>query len=448
MYFLLSLLLEFRPPFLLLFLTNESASLMPSTISTTTRITMARQKHATWNVVYCKSRTVDKTLFENQHEFFRNTDLFTTLIPSLFEALPLPHDAIPRGIVPVSSRNKFQKTSTFAMILSYNGIHFPGGYEHNPNLCTHQQPTVRGVLTQRVAKVLQKKSNHKLHISTAGRTDAFVSAKSALCSFTTSTLLVEAAAAAAVVTAATDVQHSSSQIMEQEDTPFGALCRRLNEESQNNDITVHSILPVSSSFHATFSTTAREYVYVLPILLHNPQTMNDTLLQCFVADKLLNSLQNLPLDYFAFSSGKVKTATTICTMKEAGCWLYNSDGECLHYATSVNSLALADREVTRGFGDAWRDVLFLQEEQNLCCCLVFRLKADRFLRRMIRKLINALLQETMHIINEYKIGLPNSDIIGKEDEWKNRLIHRLEQKDRSNNPPAPPIGLCLWRVEV
>jgi tRNA pseudouridine(38-40) synthase len=325
------------------------------------------------------------------------------------------------------------------MILSYNGIHFPGGYEHNPKLCTNQQPTVRGVLTQRIAKVLQKKSNHKLHISTAGRTDAFVSAKSALCSFTTSTLLVEEAAAVAAAADTVDFQHSSSQIMERDDSPFGALCRRLNNESQNNDITVHSILPVSSSFHATFSTTAREYVYALPIRLCSPQTMSDTLLQCFVADKLLNSLQNLPLDYFAFSS--------TCTLKQAGCWLYDSDGECLHYSSSVNSSSLDNKEVTRGFGDAWRDVL-LQEEQKLCCCLVFRLKADRFLRRMIRKLINALLQETMHIISEYTTSLPNSAILGKEDEWKNRLILRLEQKDRSNNPPAPPIGLCLWRVEV
>jgi tRNA pseudouridine(38-40) synthase len=332
------------------------------------------------------------------------------------------------------------------MTLSYNGIHFPGGYEHNPNLCTNEQPTVRGVLTQRLAKVLQKKSHQKLHISTAGRTDAFVSAKSALCSFTTSAQLIEEAAAAAAATA--PEYQNSSQITKQDNFPVGALCRKLNEVSQNNDITVHTILPVSSSFHATFSTKAREYVYVLPIRCHPQTAIDNTLLPCVIADKLLNSLENLPLDYFAFSSGKVKTATTICTIQQAGCWLYNTDGDCLHYASSTASSNFIDKEVTPKFGETWREVL-RQDERNLCCyCLVFKLKADRFLRRMIRKLINALLQETMRIISDYNTSLLDSDVIGKEEEWKNSLILRLEQKDRSNNPPAPPIGLCLWRVEV
>jgi len=75
---------------------------------------------------------------------------------------------------------------------------------------------------------------------------------------------------------------------------------------------------------------------------------------------------------------------------------------------------------------------------------------------MIRKLINAILQETSDVLSDY---YDNSNINGiylkdarfctaKVDEWKYKLIQRLEMNDRSNNPPAPPYGLFLWKVEV
>ncbi len=409
----------------------------------TTRVTVAvRKNHSSCIIQRHHNRTVEGASFDHhQHEFFRNKDLFTRLIPTLFEALPLPYNAIPQGIVKATTHttapNSFKHSSTFAMVLSYNGIHFPGGYEHNPNLSVDQQPTVRGILTQRLAKVLKKKTDHKLHISTAGRTDAFVSAKSALCSFTTPTLLIAAAATAF---------QDAPQKIEHHDWPWNVLRKRLNEESENNDIIVHSILPVSSSFHATFSTKSREYIYVLPFY-SSSQDISETLLQSFVADKLLAALQGLPLDYFAFSSGKVKTATTVCTIRQAGCWMYNSTGACVYNSSSVGAKT-PHEEVIHGFGDTWKKVL-LQEHQQPCCCFVFKLKSDRFLRRMIRKLINALLQETTSVIDKYKTSSSCADeIYRKEDEWKNRLILRLEQKDRSNNPPASPLGLCLWRIEV
>lgn len=365
----------------------------------------------------------DHSFDHQQHQYFRDTQLFTSLVPKLFQTLPLPHNSMSPEIIPATVQ-PFNKLSTFAMIVSYNGLSFSGGYEHNPNLSPVHQPTVRGTLTQRMVLAMNRKS--KLHIATAGRTDAYVSAKAALFSFRTATTVLK------------------------DTDDLNELRNQLNKESLNNDINVHSIFCVSSSFHATFSTKSREYIYVLPFRNSSDNIAYNTILS-YVADTLLSTLQNSPLDYFAFSSRKVKTATTMCTIQQAGCWFYNTAGSCVYYS------ACADKneteEVVEGFGDAWGKIIQQQNEE--CGCFVFKLKSDRFLRRMIRKLINALLQETSDVLSDYYDNSNNGIYLkdarfctAKVDEWKYKLIQRLEMNDRSNNPPAPPYGLFLWKVEV
>ena len=73
-----------------------------------------------------------------------------------------------------------KQKSTYAMMVSYDGKSFPGGYEINPSF-PPDNPTVQGTLTDHITNVAG--IPNKLWVATAGRTDAKVSAKGALVSF-------------------------------------------------------------------------------------------------------------------------------------------------------------------------------------------------------------------------------------------------------------------------
>eukprot|EP00566_Odontella_aurita_P022703 CAMPEP_0113585298 /NCGR_PEP_ID=MMETSP0015_2-20120614/33611_1 /TAXON_ID=2838 /ORGANISM="Odontella" /LENGTH=136 /DNA_ID=CAMNT_0000490503 /DNA_START=2 /DNA_END=408 /DNA_ORIENTATION=+ /assembly_acc=CAM_ASM_000160 len=76
------------------------------------------------------------------------------IAPELFRSLPLhPNSNPPRGLPPpVPHRNPTMKLNpTYALVVSYDGTAFPGGYEKNPNL---DVPTVQGVLSERISSAI------------------------------------------------------------------------------------------------------------------------------------------------------------------------------------------------------------------------------------------------------------------------------------------------------
>lgn len=346
----------------------------------------------------------------NRHEIFSvDVDRQFAVVADLLQQLPVPPwpnlpESKPHPNPTVAAKQK----ATYAMMLAYNGRSFPGGYEINPSF-PPDNPTVQGVLTEQIKSVAG--ISHKLWVATAGRTDAKVSAKGALVSFATR-------------------NHIEDQ---------GSFIDDLNNcFPDEGEMRIHGIQEVDSSFHASFATTAREYVYVLPVLKNEFDDSNKLQALADVSDSLLSSVVGEELDYLGLSAGKVKTQTTLCKFQFAGCWYYGVDKD----EVSVQEKS----DVVPGFGDCWRMIIEREEQHNeYSGCLVFKVKSNRFLRRMMRKLINSVLMDASDVLETY---VDQDERMARKEQWKQKWRERVETKDRGGNDAAPPEGLCLWRVDV
>lgn len=342
----------------------------------------------------------------NRHEYF-SLDIgrqFDIVAP-LLDLLPLPD--WPSLPIPTQHPNPTVKRKhTYAMLISYNGIRFPGGYEINPSFGA-DKPTCQGELHKNIMSVL---GMSKLWVATAGRTDAKVSAKAGLVSFAT-----------------------------REEIEPDIFVDELNASFEHGEIKIHGMKAVDSSFHASFGTTAREYLYILPILRNEYGDSRQLQMLADVADSMLSNVVGKELDYIGISAGKVKTATTNCTFHNAGCWYYDTD-DCIR----------KENNVVPGFSDCWESVCqqYKKRDSEQCeyiGCMVFKVKSNRFLKRMMRKLINSVLLDASEVLETYQ---DHATILAAKDEWKDKWRQRVDTKDRSGNDAAPPEGLCLWRVDV
>ena len=345
----------------------------------------------------------------NRHEVFSaDVDRQFAVVGDLLQQLPVPSwpNLPPLKVHPnpiVAAKRK----STYGMMVSYDGKSFPGGYEINPSF-PPDNPTVQGTLTDHIKNVAG--IPNKLWVATAGRTDAKVSAKGALVSFATREHIAD---------------HNN-------------FIDELNNCFPGGEMKMHGIQEVDSSFHASFGTTAREYIYILPVLKSEFNDFGQLQALADVSDTLLSAVVGEELDYLGISAGKVKTATTLCKFENAGCWYYgaNKNEEYQQYKS----------EVVPGFGYCWRSIIERDEQHHeYSGCLVFKVKSDRFLRRMMRKLINSVLMDASDVLKVYP---DRNDRAASKEEWKQKWRERVETKDRSGNDAAPPDGLCLWRVDV
>lgn len=346
----------------------------------------------------------------NRHEIFSvDVDRQFAVVADLLQQLPVPPwpnlpESKPHPNPTVAAKQK----ATYAMMLAYNGRSFPGGYEINPSF-PPDNPTVQGVLTEQIKSVAG--ISQKLWVATAGRTDAKVSAKGALVSFAT------------------------RNYIDDHETFIDDLNDCFPDEGE---MRIHGIQEVDSSFHASFATTAREYVYVLPVLKNECDDSNKLQALADVSDSLLSSVVGEELDYLGISAGKVKTQTTLCTFQLAGCWYYGSDKD----EVSVQEKS----DVVPGFGDCWNMIIKREEQHNeYSGCLVFKVKSNRFLRRMMRKLINSVLMDASDVLEKYA---DQDERMARKEQWKQKWRERVETKERGGNDAAPPEGLCLWRVDV
>jgi len=143
---------------------------------------------------------------------------------------------------------------------------------------------------------------------------------------------------------------------------------------------IRSVECVGDDFHPTFGATCRAYAYLLDLPMDNNDTNNDyregeanvlstqrispTLVPKMNA--ILQTLERKELDYLAFSYGKVKSQTTLCT-------LYHARAEIVEWVCSKYE---TDRPIA-------------QKKRAICIELV----GDRFLRRMARILVATALRE-------------------------------------------------------
>jgi tRNA pseudouridine38-40 synthase len=158
-----------------------------------------------------------------------------------------------------------------------------------------------------------------------------------------------------------------------------------------NDIVIHDIMQVSTDFHARFDAKSRTYRY----FIHKQKS-------AFLSDRSLYFPHNLDTnlmnnacemllgtqDFTSFSKLHTDAKTNICTIHDAA-W----------HHSSINDL-------------------------------FFEIKADRFLRNMVRAIVGTMIEVGQHKLStaEFK------EIIEK----KNRCEAKIS---------VPPQGLFLWEIE-
>lgn len=153
---------------------------------------------------------------------------------------------------------------------------------------------------------------------------------------------------------------------------------------------ITKVQKVGDDFHPTFGAACRAYAYLID--LQHEESIESLMTTAIVPklDGMLRCLEGRSLDYVAFSYGKVKTQTTVCTLIHARASLV----ECT-----------------------------ASKKHTICIELV----GDRFLRRMVRILVATALREAC-----------------KEVEDSHALLNILEARDRAQAAfPAPPDGLIF-----
>ena len=197
---------------------------------------------------------------------------------------------------------------------------------------------------------------------------------------------------------------------------------------------VTEITRVSKAFHPTFTTCARAYAYLIDIdsnRISSSQTVErddlshsstlstfDMLVeekveeQVILLNSMLRKIEGKKLDYNGLSYGKVTTSNTFCT-------LYHARAQLVEYEYHESSSATADKQ-------------HIRRKRAVCVELV----GDRFLRRMVRLLIEASVRLVA-------IAFANNE------KSEDALIELIQKNDRKLvGRPAPPDGLIFVGARV
>lgn len=152
------------------------------------------------------------------------------------------------------------------------------------------------------------------------------------------------------------------------------------------NIKVQQVIQVSRAFHPTFTATCRAYVYMIDCTTwkaFGSEKLN-------LLNRLLRALEGKELDYIGVSYGRLKTQTSLCTLHHARACFVSTD----------------------------------QEHTAICIELV----GNRFLRRMVRYLVEAAIRLVL-------IESCNSE---------DALLNQIQQQDRRLiGNAAPPNGLLF-----
>lgn len=204
-------------------------------------------------------------------------------------------------------------------------------------------------------------------------------------------------------------------------------------------IRVTNVAQVSKSFHPTFATTCRAYVYVVDTTSSAPSSSpgictdspanpdcefwsgvgpsnNRVMEKVAYLNTILQHLEGKEIDFIGLSYGPLKTQTTNCT---------------IHHARARLVQLPHDNDVGTN------------NQKRLAVCI--ELVADRFLRRMVRLLVASAMRLVVDRFTDFDGSDQSSfppDTGGPHDDDA-LLRHILLQDRRLGGPAAPPDGLIF-----
>ncbi|MCD8208450.1 MAG: tRNA pseudouridine(38-40) synthase TruA, partial [Bacteroidales bacterium] len=235
----------------------------------------------------------------------------------------------------------------YKITLSYNGLEL-NGWQRQDNA-----PSVQ----EELSRALSILAGCEVGVTGAGRTDARVNAVNYVAHFDAT---LPEAYAAQISAASPDGCASGSN------APFDSakISCKLNAILPKN-IVVHEITPVDESFHARFSALSREYKYFI-------HKVKDP----FVAD----------FSYYRFEPLDVEKMNRACAAL-----LGTHDFRCFEKTGSDNktSVCTVYEAVWETYRPAHVSILGYPYREG--DYLVFRIRADRFLRNMVRAIVGSLL---------------------------------------------------------
>ena len=241
--------------------------------------------------------------------------------------------------------------------------------------------------------------------------------------------------------------------------------KALNHPRISQSLRVTEITRVTKAFHPTFTTSCRAYAYVIDINSSSSSKADQPPMpggafafdllaeegaarQVALLDGMLRTLEGKCLDYIGLSYGKVKTTNTLCT-------LYHARARLVEYEKISASAPAA------GVQEHQQQVTQTTTAKAVCIELV----GDRFLRRMVRLLVEASMRlvatadvnandNDNAITNENENNGCGGDVerakVKDEDNDVLLLLWKLiEKQDRSLvGRPAPPDGLLFVGARV
>lgn len=184
-----------------------------------------------------------------------------------------------------------------------------------------------------------------------------------------------------------------------------------------NSIRVQSVAQVSRSFHPTFTTSCRAYVYIVDTLSGITESdcgfwseESKRAEKAAYLNAILQQLEGKELDFIGYSYGKLKTETSNCT-------LHHARAHLVEFAADDDN----------------------KKETAICIELV----GDRFLRRMVRLLVVSSMRFVVDRF--YKADKRNHDSSPVAAELGDDiLLKQVLQKDkRVVGLAAPPDGLIF-----
>jgi tRNA pseudouridine(38-40) synthase len=206
-----------------------------------------------------------------------------------------------------------------------------------------------------------------------------------------------------------------------------------NEMHQS--IRVIHVTQVSKSFHPTFTTTCRAYIYVVDVVAFSSSDCDDVwngrdrssttmMLEKRVSylNAILQYLEGKELDFIGISYGPTKTQTTNCTLHHARARLVqfvapvsSSDND-----SSYNVIDNNDNNNSSSKNE--------EETQQIAICI--ELVGDRFLRRMVRLLVASAIRIVVDkFTNTADVADNNNNMMDDDQQWS------------SSSPPTTNTGL-------
>ena len=287
--------------------------------------------------------------------------------------------------------------------------------------------------------MLDKRKNRRASIQVAGRTDAGVHAISQICRLRVYRRDMEEMVKA---------RHSTGSSSEDngEDSTTSTIVKKLHTEvrqslsSMNLPISVTDITEVDRSFHPSFTSSCRAYVYLVDLTESPSLWSTDDMVvlerRVDYLNKLLTNLEGKPLKYIGLSYGKLETQDSTRTL--------------FHARARLVRLVERSNE-----DESWDESKQEAETEDglpkMAVCI--ELVGNGFLRRMVRLLVECVFQivarkerqQQQQQHHSHPVSIMKEDVSGsiaKKNDMA--LVDHIEQHDRQLlNSFAPPSGLIF-----